>query len=137
MKAYLAETLSTSLGIQVEEVDIELAHRIGVERISAKPRSIIMKLLHFQKRQDILNASRAAKGFTINEHSVIITPDFSRRTQLRREEYWPLREKLHERGIKTRLKDPAMLRIWIDSEWQDFSSVQAATRKMKEKFQDL
>lgn len=137
MKAYLASTLTANLKIQVEEADIELAHRIGVEGSSLKPRSVILRLLHFQKRQDILNASRISKGFVINDNSVTMTPDFSRKTQLRREEFWPLREKLHEQGIKTRLKDPASLRICIDKEWQEYADVHAAKDEMKKKFPNL
>ena len=75
--------------------------------------------------------------FTIDKHSVTITPDFSQKTQLRQEEFWLLREKLHEQGLKTRLKDPAVLRIWIDDECKEFSDTHTTTEEIKRRFPSL
>lgn len=140
METYLAKTLSSLLGIPLQEQDIEIAHRIGsLGEKNTRPRTVIFKLHHLSKRDAILRAVKTNKM----EHddfpdvTLRISEDISIRRRKLRDQYWPLREQLHERNIKTRVRDPGILLVWIDEEPLKFENVEMAKDTLKQKYPDL
>ena len=66
-----------------------------------------------------------------------ITEDMSVRRRKLRDQYWPPREQLHGKKVKTRVRDPGTLLVWIGNEQLKFGSLEAATTALKVKFPDL
>ena len=66
-----------------------------------------------------------------------ITEDISVRRRKLRDQYWPLREQLHDKNVKTRVRDPGPLLVWIGNEQLKFGCLEAATTALKVKFPDL
>ena len=139
MAEYLAKILS-ELSIPITEKDIEIGHRIGpLLETSTKPRPVIFKMHHLQKKLDIMEAVKS-KDLRLNDHPGVklrITTDMSRRRRKLRDQYWPLREQLHGWDIKTRVRDPGVLLVWIDGEQHKFEDLQKASSKLKELLPDL
>ena len=139
MEAYLAKTLSALLSIPLKELDIEFAHRLGPLVEQSRPRTVIFKLHHLQKKISIMEAVKS----TLFELKALpgvklrITEDMSVRRRKLRDQYWPLREQLHGKNVKTRVRDPGTLLVWIGNEQLKFGSLEAATTALKVKFPDL
>lgn len=100
MEAYLAKILSSLLSIPLKENNIEIAHRIGpLDKNAARPRTVIFKLHHLQKKRSIVETARS----TVLEPTDLpgvrlrISEDISVRRGKLRDQYWPLREQLHEK----------------------------------------
>lgn len=139
MEAYLAKTLSALLSIPLEELDIEIDHRISPLAENYKPRTVIFKLYHLRKKTSIVEA---AKSITLEpsdlpEVRLRITENMSVRQRKLRDQYWPMREQLHQRNIKTRVRDPGALFVWINDEPLKFGSLETAIDALKIKFPDL
>lgn len=138
MEAYLATTLSALLDISLKEQDIEIAHRIG-SPVEDKTRTVIFKLFHLRKRDAILKAART-KTLVLSDISNVtlrISEDISVRRRKLRDQYWPLREQLHKRNIKTRVRNPGTLLVWIDEQPLKFQSLEMAVDNLKPNFPDL
>lgn len=106
MVTFLANTLSSLLQIQLQPIDIEVAHRIGkpLNLQSNKPWVVIFKLHHFQKKLDILGAAAKTKELKFRDQYITsrITSDVSNRQRTMRGEFWALRQQLQEKGLKQR-----------------------------------
>lgn len=139
MEAYLAKTLSALLSIPLEEHDIEIAHRIGPLVENSRPHTVIFKLCHLQKKSSIMEAAKsiALEPSDLPGVKLRITEDMSARRRRLRDQYWPLREQLHQRNIKTRVRDPGALLVWINDEPLKFGSLETAIDALKIKFPDL
>ena len=139
MEAYLAKILSALLSIPLKEHDIEFAHRLGPLVEKSRPRTVIFKLHHLQKKISIMEAVKS----TLFELKALpgvklrITEDMSVRRRKLRDQYWPLREQLHCKNLKTRVRDPGTLLVWIGNEQLKFGCLEAATTALKVKFPDL
>ena len=138
--AFLAQLLSDTLGIPIRDEDIEVAHRIG-SYDPKKTRPVIFKLHRLQKKFDILEAAKSrTDGLLLPSNPRItlrITTDPTTREREIRNTFWPLREKLHEKGVKTAVRNPGTLCIWFADDFQKFTTLQAATDTTKAKFPDF
>ncbi|KAL7389170.1 hypothetical protein ABVT39_027569 [Epinephelus coioides] len=108
MVSFLANFLTDLLSIPIQAHNIEMAHRIGPPPQSNKCQAVIFKLFHFQKKLDILEAAKSQE-LKYQDQPVRITTDMSARWRWLRGEFWPLRQQLHDKGIQTRVRDPATL----------------------------
>ena len=136
MISYLATLLSDKLQIQIQESDIQAAHRVGEARQTGKPRRIIFKMYQFQKKLDILKAATSTE-IKVDGQLLKIKPDKTTRMRQREQEYWPLREPLHENGIKTKLRNPGWLQVWIESEIFTYKSPQEAKAALQTAFPEM
>ncbi|KAL7403277.1 hypothetical protein ABVT39_027133 [Epinephelus coioides] len=136
MVSFLANFLTDLLSIPIQAHDIEIAHRIGPPPQSNKRWAVIFKLLHFQKKLDILEAAKSQE-LKYQDQPVRITTDMSAQRRRLRGEFWPLRQQLHDKGIQTRVWDPATLWVWIVDKIHKFDNVKTATVSMKSIFLDI
>lgn len=140
MASYLAKILSDLLSIPLKELDIEAAHRIGaLKEDQPRPRTVIFKLHHLQKKWSIMEAAKH-KELRPRDHPGVrlhITADISVRRRKLRDQYWPLREQLHANNVKTRVRDPGSLSVWIDGEVHTFGDIEAAVTGLKTILPDL
>lgn len=138
MEIYLASTLSALLDIPFQEQDIEIAHRIG-SPVDGKTRTVIFKLFHLRKRDAILKAAKT-KTLELSDIPGVtlrISEDISVRRRKLRDQYWPLREQLHKRNIKTRVRNPGTLLVWIDEQPLELQTLEMAVDTLKLKLPDL
>ena len=138
MNFYLSKLLTDLLDITIEERDIEVSHRIGAYSPN-KTRVVIFKLHRLQTKFDILNAAaKVTLKLPGNPRVTLkITTDMTTRQKKIRNDYWPLRAKLHEAGVKTQVRHPADLCIWFEEgNPQRFTDVVTATDAAKLKFPD-
>lgn len=139
MEASLATTLSSLLFISLEEHVLEIAHRIGSLVANSRPRTMIFRLYHLQKKVSIVGAAKSNALELSNFPSAKprISEDLSVRLRKVRDQDWPLRQQLHKRDIKTRVQDLGFLLVWIDEELLKFRSLETAMDALKIKFPDL
>lgn len=131
MIAFLVKFFKEKWDLQLEENDFERAHRLGLIRDNQRyPRSIILKLHHFQKKQLILNSCRTSP----NDCDFRVVPDISAQLQARRAEFWPLRKQLHQLGLKTYFWYPAVLWVEGGGEKKSFNSLDQALEQLKRNY---
>lgn len=61
----IQQMLAKNLDLDVSNIEIERAHRIGQFQDGRRPRKVIMKLLKFKDRQRILYSTKKLKGTNI------------------------------------------------------------------------
>lgn len=128
MIAFLVKIFKEKWKLQLEENDFERAHRMGPARENQRyPRAIIFKLHHFQKKQLILNSCRRSP----EDGAFRVVPDISAQLQARRAEFWPLRKQLHQLGVKTFFRHPAILWVEDGAEKMSFNSPDQAQEQLK------
>ena len=128
---YLVKILAEKWNLELKEDDFEKAHRVGPLKDNAKrPRAIIFKLHHFQKKQLIWKQTRE----TPEGCDLKIVQDTSVQLRMKKAEYWPLREQLHLLDIKTYIKHPATLYVEDGETTMSFKSPDEAKREMKRKY---
>lgn len=93
--------LSSNLGVNGTNIDIEHAKRIGQYKEGGKPRKIVVKLLRFKDRQCILSSTKKIK---LKGTNIYINSVFSEAVQRRRKELLPKLKAARERGDKASLK---------------------------------
>nr|XP_047137525.1 uncharacterized protein LOC124814025 [Hydra vulgaris] len=71
------------------EIIIERAHRIGQPKEDKKPRTIVLKLLNFQDKTKILNATKNLRGT-----GIYVNEDFAKETMESRRMLWEEVKKL-------------------------------------------
>ncbi len=59
------EILSSKLGLDDSEMEIEQAQRIGQYQEGGKPKKIVVKLLRFKAKQSIMSSGKKLKGTNI------------------------------------------------------------------------
>lgn len=85
--------LAEKLELNPSTIEVERAHRNGKYEDGGRPRSIIMKLLRFKDKEEILKRAKSLKGTKI-----FINEDFSEKVRLRRKELLPQLKEAREHG---------------------------------------
>ncbi|KAJ8364745.1 hypothetical protein SKAU_G00135760 [Synaphobranchus kaupii] len=89
----------------------------------ASPRSILIKLLHFQDKVKILRLARVKKELIFNgNHIFIYSADLTKR----RRSFDPVKRRLRELNLKFSLRYPCTLSVWVDGKEQQFTDHKAA-----------
>lgn len=106
-----------------ETVEIERAHRVPSQRppIGEKPRPILAKFLRSSDRDLVLRAARNKGKLTWDNSNIMLFPDFSRSTMLKRDKFKDCKKKLHDRGVSFRLVYPATLKVRCEDGEKSFS----------------
>lgn len=96
---------------------VERAHRVpprpGPE--GAPPRTLILRLLNFRDRDELLRASRAAGELPYRNVKLLLFPDYTMETQRQRRSFDAVKAGLRRRGVKYSILFPAKLRV-VDGE---------------------
>ena len=115
MLSYLRKILSQLLGIASppDGWDIERAHRALAPRppSTERPRPVIARFMRSGVRDMVLRAAREKNQLLLGDRAIMVFPDFSRDTQLKRAAFRECKKALHDRHIKFALLFPATLRI--------------------------
>ena len=125
---FLVKTFMEKWKLPLVADDFERAHRMGPVRDNQKhPRAIIFKLHHFQKKQRIINVCKTSP----EDCDLRVVPDISVQRQARRSEFWPLRKQLHQLGLKTYFRHPAILWVEDGAQKMSFNSLDQAQEHLK------
>lgn len=109
---FLEELIPQLLDIEGKH-EIERAHRAINQqpRPGDRPRPILAKFLRSSDRDLVLRAARNKGKLSWENNNIMLFPDFSRATQMKRDKFKECKKKLHEREASFRLLYPAKLRI--------------------------
>ena len=112
VEKFLEELLPNLLDIEGKR-EIERAHRIASQRPApgGRPRPILAKFLRSTDRDAVLRAARNKGKLSWGNTTIMLFPDYSRATQLKRVKFKECKKKLHEREVSFRMLFPAKLRI--------------------------
>ncbi|KAE8278811.1 hypothetical protein D5F01_LYC22386 [Larimichthys crocea] len=93
--------------------EIERAHRIAGQRPATgdRPRPILARFLRSSDRDAVLRAARNKGKLSWGNTTIMLFPDYSRATQMKRDKFKEYKKKLHEREVRFRMLFPAKLRI--------------------------
>lgn len=91
-----------------------------------KPRTILVKLLHFEDKVKILRLVRERKQLHYNGNQILIFPDYSAELLKRRISFNPVKKKLRELNLKFSLRYPSRLFVWIEGKEHQFLDHKAA-----------
>lgn len=72
---------------------------------------MIVKVLHFRDRENILRGARTGPGMTSDGNRISIYPDFSAATQKQRASFQPIKKRLRDLNLIYSMLYPAKLRI--------------------------
>ena len=115
MLSYLRKILSQLLGIASppDGWDIERAHRALAPRppSTERPRPVIARFMRSGVRDMVLRAAREKNQLLLGDRAIMVFPDYSRDTQLKRAAFRECKKALHDCHIKFALLFPATLRI--------------------------
>lgn len=140
---FLVDLIETEWGLTLQETDIEKAHRLGpLHQKTRYPRGIMFRVQHFQTKLQILKAINARRANQANSTGVTepksckyrIISDISVQLRKKRDAFWPLREKLHELNIKTKIRHPAVLLVTIGKEELRFPTVCEAQSELCKRY---
>ncbi|KAE8292510.1 LINE-1 retrotransposable element ORF1 protein [Larimichthys crocea] len=109
---FLEELLPNLLNIKGRR-EIERAHRIAGQRPATgdRPRPILARFLRSSDRDAVLRAARNKGKLSWGNTTIMLFPDYSRATQMKRDKFKECKKKLHEREVRFRMLFPAKLRI--------------------------
>ena len=107
---FLEELLPNLLNIEGKR-EIERAHRIAGQRPAPGDRPRPARFLRSSDRDAVLRAARNKGKLTWGSTTIMLFPDYSRATQMKRDKFKECKKKLHERGVSFRMLFPAKLRI--------------------------
>lgn len=112
---FLEELLPNLLNIEGRR-EIERAHRIASQRPTPgdRPRPILARFLRSSDRDAVLRAARNKGKLSWGNTSIMLFPDYSRTTQMKRDKFKECKKKLHARKVSFRMLFPAKLRIETD-----------------------
>lgn len=91
--------ITSRLGLDGVNMELERAHRIGQYQEGGRPRKIMVKLLRFKDKQMILSTAKKLKG-----SNIYINDDFSEALLQKRRELWPKLKAARDRGERAILK---------------------------------
>ena len=106
-------------------IEIDRAHRT-FSAYTSKPRTMIFRVLRYQDRQAILQGVRRAMPKLQNGTPLEFYADYSTKTTQRRNKLKSIRSKLRQRGIKSFLIYPAILKVIYKGEKLSFESPEDA-----------
>lgn len=131
MARFLEELLPDLLNIEGRR-EIEQAHRVtGITHVTGpasgdRPRPILARFLRLSDRDAVLQAARNKGKLTWGDATVMLFPDYSKATQMKRDKFKECKKKLHERGVSFRILFPAKLRIETGNSERAFDCPQRA-----------
>lgn len=76
-----------------------------------RPRAVIVKLHSYQDKVLIMQAARKAQSLVYNGAPIMIFEDFSIAVVRKRQEFYPVKQQLKEKGIPFAMLYPAVLRV--------------------------
>lgn len=100
--------------LEGRSIEIERAHRIysGKEGRRDRPRTLIFKLLRYNDRQAILAGARTSSTLQHGGCSLRFFPDYSNITAQKRRDMSQARKRLIQKGIKSFLIYPALVKVF-------------------------
>lgn len=131
---FTARLLKAALKLPEEEdLGIECAHRLLTAKATNAnaARSIVVKFLHFQTKQQILYKRWNTKELQFEGSRITFDHDNSAALQRKRKEYGVIKHQLKERNIKFRTWYPAVLRVSLGDGEKIFSSAWEAADQLK------
>ena len=99
------------------------------------PKEAIFKIDHFATKWDLIEAAKVP----IRNSDFTLTPDISDRARQRRDDLWPLRAQLHDKGMKTYFKGKSTLHIEDEDKkllWK-FDTIEEAKATLRKKIPGL
>ena len=108
---FLEELLPDMLELEGKH-EIERAHRAGQQpRPGDRPRPMLAKFLRSSDRDLVLRAARIKGKLSWGNNNIMLFPDYSKATQMKRDKFKDCKKKLHERELSFRMLYPAKLKI--------------------------
>lgn len=94
-------------------VKLDRCHRALTRRPlpGQRPRAVIVKLHSYQDKVLIMQAARKAQSLVYNGAPIMIFEDFSIAVVRKRQEFYPVKQQLKEKGIPFAMLYPAGLRV--------------------------
>ncbi len=111
------------------DIEIDRAHRVyDGGRGSNRPRTLIFRVLRWHDRSDILKGARQAYPvkYAQNNVTLLLFPDFSPATAIRRKAFGPVLKKMTALGLQPFLIYPAVIKLRHKGEQKSFDSPQKA-----------
>ena len=101
--------------------EIERAHRAGLQpRPGDRPRPMLAKFLRSSDRDLVPRAARIKGKLSWGNNNIMLFPDYSKATQMRRDKFKECKKKLHERELNFRMLYAAKLKIETKDEPKNF-----------------
>ncbi|RVE72625.1 hypothetical protein OJAV_G00039410 [Oryzias javanicus] len=113
-------------------VNIERAHRALTSRPpnDSPPRSIVVKLLSYRCKEEIIKRAWEKKGFMYEGRRVFVDHDYAPEVMKKRKEYNEAKKILREKKIRFQTPFPAKLRVLYESETCIYNTAAEATKDM-------
>uniref|UniRef100_A0AAV2KIU0 Uncharacterized protein n=1 Tax=Knipowitschia caucasica TaxID=637954 RepID=A0AAV2KIU0_KNICA len=83
-------------------------------------------------RQKVLQVAWSKKEIVVGGNRIFFSQDFSSKIQAERSSYSSLRKQLREKNVRSHIVYPAKLRVFLDVKETIFSSLEDASRSLKE-----
>lgn len=130
-RSYLQKMLPTWIPqLGSEPLEIDRAHRI-FSNSTARPRTMIFRLLRYTDRQAILEGARKAKPTLPDGTQLQFFADYGPGTMNERQKYKEIRAKLWQRKIDAYLIYPAILKVNYKGMKMSFNSAEEARENLK------
>ncbi|XP_068127183.1 uncharacterized protein [Hyperolius riggenbachi] len=112
---------------------VERAHRLTTKKEipGNYPRPIILKLLNFRDRDEILKAARKEGDIYFQSSRLMIFPDYTNETQKQRRSFQQVKEKLRELQLPYSMLFPARLRVQDGDKLHFFETPEEASRWLR------
>lgn len=109
---FVEDIIPELLGID-GKLEIERAHRVPTQSAlsGGRPRPILAKFLRSSDRDMVLRAARTKGKVSWDNNNIMLFPDYSRSTMVKRDMFKDCKKKLHDRGASFRLMFPATLKV--------------------------
>lgn len=109
--------------------EIERAHRVASQqsRPGDRPRPILAKFLRSTDRDAVLRAARNKGKLSWGNNNIMLFPDYSKATQLKRDKFKECKKRLHDREVSFRMLYPAKLNIETKDGVKTFECPKKAT----------
>ncbi len=111
------------------DIEIDRVHRVyDGGRGSDRPRTLIFRVLRWHDRSEILKGARQAYLVKCPQNNVtlLVFPDFSPATAIRRKAFGPVLKKMTALGLQPFLIYPAVIKLRHKGEQRSFDSLQKA-----------
>lgn len=87
------QVLSEKLGINMDAVEVERAHRMGETTVGGRHRSIIVKFFRWKDKEDVMARANKLRG-----SNIYLNEDYSEAVRLRRKELIPIMKAERAKG---------------------------------------
>ncbi len=124
--------LKEKLGLPLSfDFKIERAHRALASRPphASPPRSIVVKLLQFTDKEELIKIAWQKKGFIYEGRKVFLDQDYAPEVLRKHKEYTEAKKTLRENKIHFQMPFPARLRVFY---WEETCIYNTAEEAMKD-----